>query len=246
MDEKARKPGYYAVLTAEIRYAEDLTPNEKLLMAEISAMTDRTGYCWGSNSYFARLFGISDRTVIRSLHRLEEKGAITTELVRGEKGNIEERRIRLASAAQKVQGGTDKMSVGGTDKNVRRGTDKMSPPKKEEQSEYEQYPPIVPPRGPAKAHKNHPDHMPERFASLWQWYPHEKRGNKQRAIRAWDALAPDDALIGTIGRALVRMKKTEEWERGIGIPHLSTFLNGYGWEGWDEPEEADRWTGTED
>ena len=234
MDEK-RKPAFYAILTPEIRYASDLTPNEKLLMAEISAMTDATGYCWGSNAYFSRLFGISERTVIRSIHRLEEKGAIVTEMVRGAKGNIEERRIRLPGVPEKVQGGTDNLSGGGTDKNVRRGTDKNVTTPKENNINNNITPP-TPRRGTAKDHKAHPDYRPERFASLWAWYPHDKRGNKQRAIRAWDALRPDDALVDQIGHALVKQSRTDEWERGVGIPHLSTYLNGYGWEGWEEGE----------
>ena len=244
MDEKARKPAFYAILTPEIRYAADLTPNEKLLMAEISAMTDTTGYCWASNAYFARLFGISDRTVIRSIHRLEAKGAITTELIRGEKGNIEERRIRLPGASEKVQGGTDKMSGGGTDKNVRRGTDKnVTTPK--ENNINNNNTPHSPPRG-AVCRKANPDYCPERFAKLWAWYPHEKRGNKQRAIRAWDALQPSDRMVGIIGRALMRQSKTDEWQRGIGIPHLSTWLNGCSWEGWEGDEEEPRWTAIAD
>lgn len=241
MDEKARRPSFYAILTPEIRYAADLTPNEKLLMAEISAMTDTTGYCWASNAYFSKLFGISERTVIRSIHRLEAKGAITTELVLGAKGNIQERRIRLPGAAEKVQGGTDNLSVGGTDKNVRRGTDKNVTTLKDNNINNNNSP-HSPPKGAPRL-KAHPDFCPERFAQLWAWYPHEKRGNKQRAIRAWDALRPDDALIDTIGHALVRQAKTDDWERGIGIPHLSTYLNGASWEGWDEEEvNARQWT----
>ena len=40
--------------------------------------------------------------------------------------------------------------------------------------------------------------------------------------------------------ALDAQSRTEEWERGVGIPHLSTYLNGYGWEGWEEGG-ADPW-----
>lgn len=99
-------------------------------------------------------------------------------------------------------------------------------------------PPIVPQGGRRRKdiHKEAPDWEAERFAKLWSWYPHDKRGNKQRAIRAWDALHPDADLIDTMAKALEAQSRTDEWERGVGIPHLSTYLNGYGWEGWTDAE----------
>lgn len=50
------------------------------------------------------------------------------------------------------------------------------------------------------------------------------------AVRAWDKLKPDDALIETIGRALQTLKASPAWRDGVGIPYASTFLNGRRWE----------------
>ena len=50
------------------------------------------------------------------------------------------------------------------------------------------------------------------------------------AVRAWDKLKPDDALIETIGRALQVLKASPAWRDGVGIPYASTFLNGRRWE----------------
>lgn len=50
------------------------------------------------------------------------------------------------------------------------------------------------------------------------------------AVRAWDKLKPDDALIETIGRALQTLKASEAWREGYGIPYASTFLNQRRWE----------------
>lgn len=58
-----RKPAYWAVLPAKVRYDEGLRPNAKLLYAEITALADMYGYCWASNEYFAKLFGLATRTV---------------------------------------------------------------------------------------------------------------------------------------------------------------------------------------
>lgn len=102
--------------------------------------------------------------------------------------------------------------------------------------------PHSPPKGGRRRiseHKAAPDWKPEDFEKLWRWYPTGEtprpapRGNRQRAIRAWDKLHPDDALITTIAESLARQAATEQWQRGVGIPHLSTYLNGYGWEGAD-------------
>ena len=112
-------------------------------------------------------------------------------------------------------------------------SENRTPPKTEETKSI---PPYSPPTGGRRrkdVHKDAPDWEPERFLKLWAWYPHDKRGNKQRAIKAWDALHPDRALIDTMATALDAQSRTEEWERGVGIPHLSTYLNGYGWEGWE-------------
>ena len=37
-------------------------------------------------------------------------------------------------------------------------------------------------------------------------------------------------MIAVISRALARQAESEQWQKGVGIPHLSTYLNGYGWE----------------
>ena len=54
--------------------------------------------------------------------------------------------------------------------------------------------------------------------------------NKQAAIRAWDNLKPSESLINTMALALMRQVQSEEWQRNIGIPHLSTWLNQRRWE----------------
>ena len=43
-------PTFYTMLPAAVRYDKNLKPNEKLLFAEISALTNVTGYCYASNA----------------------------------------------------------------------------------------------------------------------------------------------------------------------------------------------------
>ena len=103
-------------------------------------------------------------------------------------------------------------------------------------------PPIVPPQEKAKkgSKRGEPrkatDWKPERFEGLWKFYPKEGRQNKQVAMRAWDKLKPDDALIRRIGKSLQVQMQSELWKKGIAIPYLSTYLNGRRWENVSEEE----------
>lgn len=98
-------------------------------------------------------------------------------------------------------------------------------------------PPYSPPKGDGseaqkcakkRAPKSNPTWQPERFEGFWAYYPRGE--NRQGAVKAWDKLKPDDALIDTIAAALRVLKATEDWKRGIGIPYAATFLNGRRWE----------------
>ena len=94
-------------------------------------------------------------------------------------------------------------------------------------------PPYSPPNGdgaePRKRRsKTTPVWKPERFEGFWAYYPRGE--NRMGAVRAWDKLKPDDALIDTIGRALQVLKASPAWRDGVGIPYASTFLNGRRWE----------------
>ena len=94
-------------------------------------------------------------------------------------------------------------------------------------------PPYNPPKGdgeePRKRRsKTTPTWKPERFEGFWAYYPRGE--NRMGAVRAWDKLKPDDALIDTIGRALQTLKASPAWRDGVGIPYASTFLNGRRWE----------------
>lgn len=77
--------------------------------------------------------------------------------------------------------------------------------------------------------------LPERFKKFWDFYrshvpPGRNAGNRQKAIRAWDNLAPSDELVTEMARALASQVETQAWASGIGVPHASTWLNNRGWE----------------
>ena len=69
-------PNYYCVIPAHVRYNANLTNLAKLLYGEISALSNALGYCYATNSYFARLYGVSTRTITSAIAQLEQVGAI--------------------------------------------------------------------------------------------------------------------------------------------------------------------------
>ena len=212
------KPGYWAVIPAGVRYNEQIPPNAKLLYAEISSLTQEDGYCWATNEYFQKVFGFSERTLPRLLRTLEEAGYIRIENgdskkrkiyaginpLRGQ--NTNPAKIGTVEPCQNWQGNPDKN--GRVDqKHIINNNNKKN--NKDERVD---------------------SWMRERFDGLWDYYPHSKRGSKQRALKAWNSLKPDSETVDNIARGLQYLTGTEEWQRGIGIPNVSTFLNNRYWE----------------
>ena len=213
--EAAAKPAFWAVLPAAVRYDGELPPNAKLLYAEISALTDQRGYCYASNEYFMRLYGLGERTIRRLLSELQRRGFVT--IADGDGGK--DRR--------KIYAGINPLS-GNPAKNGREpgqnfpGNPAKNGPHNKKENKKENNPPIAPEGG-----ESVPSWKPDRFAGLWQYYP--RHTSKQAAVKAWDKLRPSDELIAEIGKALRRQKASDEWQRGIGIPYLSTYLNNRRW-----------------
>ena len=230
---------YYAVIPADVRYDPELRPNAKLLYGEVTSLCDKTGYCWATNEYFSELYGLSVSTVSRLISQLEGRGYIRCEMAATAKGS--ERRIYAGVFV--VKGGLSKNSKTPLDENSKGGLDENSKGGlalfvKQNNKEVSIIPPYNPPMGDegypvlktprkTRAKKSVPDHNPERFEQFWAAYP--GGGSRMKAVAAWDALAPDDALIDIMARALKRQMKSKQWQEGIGIPHASTWLNGQRW-----------------
>ena len=75
------KPNYYAILPAEVRYSKALTPNAKLLYAEITALCNMNGKCTASTQYFCRLYEVSRGAVQNWLKMLDDNGYINRTVI---------------------------------------------------------------------------------------------------------------------------------------------------------------------
>jgi uncharacterized phage protein (TIGR02220 family) len=90
------QPNYYAIIPANIRYDKKITPGAKLLYGEITALSNKKGFCWAKDQYFMNLYNVGQTTVQRWLHSLESGGYIkrSVQYKEGTK-EIENRYIRI-------------------------------------------------------------------------------------------------------------------------------------------------------
>lgn len=229
MDMNAEKPGFWAVLPAQVRYDALLPSTAKLLYAEISALTNQEGYCYASNAYFMTLYGISEATVLRLLRQLELRGYIRREDAVGGKtqrriyAGINPAAAAPADPPSKMKGPPLKNDGG--------------PPSKMtggiiESNNISNNPPEAP-QGAKRARRKRKvkaacEWEPELFERFWKLYP---RGEgKAEARYAWDDLKPDRKLMKEMSAALKRQMKTDEWLRGVGVPWAVRWLNERRWE----------------
>lgn len=99
-------PSYYSILIPEIRYNKELNDKEKLLYSEITALSNKNGYCYASNKYFAELYDVTPVWISKCINHLKELGFIDIEIIKNENNNaIEKRIIRLGGIKEKFKGG---------------------------------------------------------------------------------------------------------------------------------------------
>lgn len=82
--ENKEKPNYYGILIADVRYDKRLSSSEKVLYAELTSLTNKEGFCWASNQYFADLYEVSKFTVSRWVSNLEKHGHIQVEVLQSD------------------------------------------------------------------------------------------------------------------------------------------------------------------
>lgn len=99
----AERPGYYAIIPADVRYDDRIPANAKLLYGEISALIGAEGFCYASNSYFMRIYGFSDPTITRLITQLEKAGYIKREMEKDNSGQVVRRKLYLSASVPQIQ-----------------------------------------------------------------------------------------------------------------------------------------------
>ena len=95
------QPTYYSILTADVRYDFNLTDSEKLLYSEITALSNKYGYCTATNNYFAKLYDVTKVTISRRISNLKKHGYLDIEMIL-EDNEVKQRKIYPLS--QKLRG----------------------------------------------------------------------------------------------------------------------------------------------
>lgn len=83
-----QQSSYYSIIPAPVRYDKRLTPNAKILYAEITSLTNQLGFCYASNRYFEELYKVSTQSINFWLKQLEQYGYIKRHIYR-DKGTKE-------------------------------------------------------------------------------------------------------------------------------------------------------------
>jgi hypothetical protein len=99
---------YFTILPAIVRYDTKISPSAKILYSELNTLADEKGFCWASNGYFAKLFGVDKATVSRWVSQLRKAGYIffktIDENAMGDDNFINEyRQICIAPLDEKVK-----------------------------------------------------------------------------------------------------------------------------------------------
>jgi len=119
-------PAYYAVIPAEVRYA-DIPANAKLLYGEITALCSKEGYCWASNVYFAELYGVNVTTVSEWIRQLKGLGVLDYNIEKGKNRKILLREKAKGASEQPEAYASEKAKHNNTRENITKNnnTDKI-------------------------------------------------------------------------------------------------------------------------
>ncbi|MGX7375253.1 helix-turn-helix domain-containing protein [Enterococcus asini] len=198
------KKSYYAIIPANVRYDEHLTPNAKLLYGEITALCNEKGFCWAGDKYFATLYKVSRISIQKWLKSLEDRNYIKREVVyKAGSKEIDARYITIVNNPSKEMFTTpskqkltdNNTSFNNTNNNVQR----------------------------SKA-------LESDFEKLWKLYPNKK--GKQVALKAYKRAIKDGVSNKQIQTGIVAYKKylTANGTEQQFMMHGGTFFNQRSWD----------------
>lgn len=202
-------PNYYAILPAVVRYDKSISELAKLFFAEITALSNKFGYCTASNKYFADLYGKNPQWVSKVIQSLFKAGHINIFI-----GNNFERKIfpltpylPIVEKHDTPRGKTlppprGKAEYNSTSINIKSNIDTELPAEADSDSIY-----------------------PSDFLKFWNLYP--KKTGKGDALKSWKKLKVGTSLLARILKSVEEHISSDQWKKDKGryIPNPSTFLN---------------------
>lgn len=81
--DKKDFPSFYSILPSNVRYSKTIKPWEKIIYTEITALSNKYGFCYATNEYFSKVFGIHPQTASKYISNLDKKGFVTVVLENG-------------------------------------------------------------------------------------------------------------------------------------------------------------------
>ena len=139
MEEEIQQ-SYYAILPANVRYDKDLTPNAKLLYAEITSLCNAKGYCWATNKYFADLYGVTKISISNWISELEKKGYIENEIIYADENKqILGRHLKICNIGIKEifnRGIKENFNDNIKNNNIKKESNRFTPPTRDEVLDY--------------------------------------------------------------------------------------------------------------
>lgn len=204
------KPNYFAVIPADVRYDENLKLGEKMMYGEITSLTQKTGECWASNSYFATLYKVTPQAISKWIKALEKQKYITIEYEKEGK-SITKRIIKLVSTdidrvSTPVERGIN-TSLEGYQHRIKENNTSINNTSINNKRKY----------------------IKESFEELWKLYPNKK--GKTGAYKKYEKLINNGTSIETIKDGIQRYKDYIEAEhiKPQYIKYGSTFFNQESW-----------------
>lgn len=222
-----QQPNLWAILPARVRYDKELTPNAKLIYAEVQALTQAEGYCWASNAYLAELYGMSTDNVGRLIAQLEKRGYITREIVRDPETN--------AVTGRKIW---CNLTIAGLSASPCKNADPSpqscgDPPCKKaggNNINNNNIPPISPKGEGEQAEPEQENIQDKLFESFWARYParHGRKNGKAQARKVWGRLKIDAKLYDAIMDGLEAYLVSDEVRRDYAVDAVR-WLRGERW-----------------
>lgn len=68
---------YYTILPAEVRLDKRLVPFERIIFSDILTLANKKGYCYATNAYFSKTYGVSSVSVSTWISNLVKYGYLS-------------------------------------------------------------------------------------------------------------------------------------------------------------------------